>query len=65
MRTGPGALVSLLRHHLALDFTLFQKAPGLLDKVQKVAGGQGKEKARKGCEKRVWHCLLAVLPTHL
>lgn len=32
--------MSLLRHHLALGFTLFQKAPGLLDRVQRVAGGR-------------------------
>lgn len=40
MRPGAGALMSLLRHHLALGFTLFQKAPGLLDRVQRVAGGR-------------------------
>lgn len=42
-----GALVSLLRHHLALGFTLFQKAPGLLDRDQRVAGGQREEEVEE------------------
>lgn len=44
--------MSLLRHHLALGFTLFQKAPGLLDRVQTTAGGWEKRRQREGAKER-------------
>lgn len=59
---GAGALVSLLRHHLALGFAWFQKAPGQLDRVQRVAGGGERGRQREGGE---WHFPLAFLPLPL
>lgn len=40
-------------------------APGLLDKVQRVAGGWEKEEAEGRIEGIGWHFLLAVLPVPL
>lgn len=48
-----------------LGFTLFQKAPGLLDRVQSVAGGHEKRRQRERSEEGGWHFPLAVLPPPL
>lgn len=50
--------MSPLRHHLALGFTVLQKAPGLLDRVQTTACGW--ERRREGEELREE----GALPTH-